>query len=306
MGNASKDATKYILSRDWLFFDTNCFSQLVKMSGDGQGSKVTQLVSGKDILLSSNIIQELRHAPDILGALESTLNSSNLFLLPDMATFWYTEISNYLKREQYDPSFSPELHVTPPGILHLALQRPEFEQACLDAEEKVLNGFFDTVKLDIDSNLDERDLCIHIFYVVNKLCKELFQMEVKTEDCTPGRFPSFYSFYYTYYFRYTKNKARPEINDFMDLVNCIPLPYCEKFYGERKFTQIINDHVKGRKPPTPFQLVKRLHKLGWVDDHGFQVIRGHKARFLQTSQLLPGVQIFNFTEMLQDLNNSAR
>ena len=190
-----------------------------------------------------------------------------------------------------------QVQAVPRGFFDMLLQRREFEQACLQAETDVQNRFLAAIEPDIGSNLDERDLCIFILSVVTKLGKQWFQIDVRPQDCTPANFPSFYTFYYAYHFRYAKNQAKPELNDFLDLANCLPLPYCERFYGERKFTTILKEHVQGRKPPTAYQLAKRLHNAGAIDGPTFQVIKRNKAAFGRTSSLLPNIGIFSFAEM---------
>lgn len=296
---------KGISSIKWWFFDTNCISEIVKIWKRGRVTQVREFVSARQILLTSTIIQELRNAPGILKKVGAALENAKLFLIPDMTRFWYTETLNF--RDPEPPSFVDSLRVRPipPGFFELVPEKAEFEQACVEAEADVRDRFLGTIDLDIGSNLDERDLCIFIFNVVNKLGREWLQVDVRPEDCTAFNFPSFYAFYYTYYFRYAKNQVRPEINDFIDLANCLALPCCERYYGERKFTTILRDHVQGRVPPTAFRLAKRLHKLGEIDRRTLRVISRHKSKFIRTASLLPEVEIFNYTEMCEQIRTGS-
>lgn len=291
--------------KNWWLFDTNCISELVKIWDRNQHESIEKFVSGKDILIVSSVVQELRKAPDILRQLDTVLENANMFLAPDVTRFWYTDVINFHNQDARIPINSLQVQSIPQNFFETLLEKSEFEDACLDAEENVQNRFFDTIELDIGSNLDERDLCIYIFSVVNKLGKEWFQIDIQASDCTPSNFPSFYTYYYTYYFRYAKNQVKPEINDFLDLANCMALPYCERFFGERKFTTILREYVQGRIPPTAFQLAKRLHKKGSITNRQFGVIKKNKALFNHTSPLLPNVEIMNFTEMCESINKSA-
>ncbi len=264
---------------------------------------VERFISGRDILLPSTVIQELRKAPDLLQQLDIVLAHGSLFLAPDITRFWYSDVINFQNRDAQIPINSLQVQPVPNNFFDAILKEENFENACVDAEKDVESRFFESIKLDIGSNLDERDLGIYIFSVVNKLSQEWLQIDIRTEDCTPANFPSFYTYYYAYYFRYIKNKVKPEINDFLDLANCMVLPYCERFYGERKFTTILRDFVQGRTPPSPFLLAKRLNKNGVIDNRTFSVIKRNKALFSHTSQLLPNVEIVNFTEMRNAIIN---
>jgi hypothetical protein len=287
------------------FFDTNCISEMVRLWNEGQDISVREFVADRDVLLTSAVVQELRKAPDILRSLEQALGGANLLLMPDMTRFWYADILGFKNRNHRIAVDALQVQPIPPGFFEMALQRTDFEEACVEAEADVQNRFFGAIELDVGSNLDERDLCIFVFSVVNKYGQEWFQINIQPEDCTPTNFPSFYSFYYAYYFRYAKNQVRPETNDFIDLANCLALPYCERFYGERKFTTLLRDYVQGRVPPTAYQLAKRLHKNGAIGGSAFRVIKRNKAKFSRTSPLLPNTEIFSFAEMRTQIQATA-
>ena len=83
----SQSQSEDFISRRWFYFDTNCISQLAKMCKGEQHPKIRKFVSGKHILITTPILKELRKDSDVLATLETALLGSNLFLVPDMATF---------------------------------------------------------------------------------------------------------------------------------------------------------------------------------------------------------------------------
>lgn len=286
----------------WWFFDTNCISELVKLFRDGPASQVQAFVSGRDILLTSTILQELRKAPDLLSLLEYALESANLFLLSDITRFWWADICNFLNVDRH-PINSLEVYPLIPGFLQQLIESAEFYEVSDRSEEEVSREFFIKIADDIGANLDERDLCVVIWHRVNEYGKEWFNIDIPPADVNPCNFPAFYVFFYTYYFRFVKNRVRPELNDFMDIANCLPTSYCERFYGEAKFTRVLRDYVQGREPPSTFQLIKRSHKKGLADPQAYQDAKRKRETLGSKYRLLESVQIFNFSEMVAQIKN---
>jgi hypothetical protein len=280
----------------WWFFDTNCISELVKMRDQGFGEHVRRFVTHRDILITSSIVQELRHVPDILRNIDVALQDANLFLVADMTRFWYTDIANFLNVDNI-PTNTLETYPAPPDFFRMVVEREDFEDACLKAEADVQSRFFSAIAPDIGSSFDERDLCIHIAVVINEYGKEWFRIDIPPGDISVANFPSFFTFFYTYYFRYMKQKVEPDLNDFIDLTNCLPLPYCHRFYGEKKFTTVLRKSVRGRIPPTAFQLAKRLYRKGAIDTATYERKRQNRAALSHSGPLLPNTEIFNFSEM---------
>lgn len=100
----------------------------------------------------------------------------------------------------------------------------EFERACATSEINLAERLFDIVGPDIGAGIDERDLGVYIWNVVNDLGREWFQIDIPLADCDAANFPAFFVFFYVYYFRYVKNSnVKPDINDFNDLLNCLQL-----------------------------------------------------------------------------------
>lgn len=288
----------------WWFFDTNCVSELVKLYRDGQGSQVRNLVRGRDILLACTILQELRKAPDLLKLLERALEGAKPFLLPDVTRFWWTDICNFLNVDRR-PINSLEVYPLIPGFLQQLIQSKEFDEVSIRSEEEVSREFFLKLADDIGTNLDERDLCVVVWHRINKCGREWFDIDIPPADVNPRNFPAFYVFFYTYYFRFMKNRVKPELNDFMDIANSLPSPYCERFYGEAKFTRILRNYIQGREPPSAFQLIKRTYKKGLIDRQVYEDAKRKKGTLERRYRLLENVQIFNFSEMRSQIEEHS-
>ena len=283
----------------WWYFDTNCLSELVKLSVGGHSSAVHDFVASRDILLTSASMQELRKVPDILRSLPSALETANLYVAPDMTRFWYTDIFNFLNLDRIQMN-SLQVYPLQPDLLEMITRtrNAEFEQACTTSEMDVARSFFAKVGPDIGAGLDERDLGVYIWKVVNDLGHEWFQINIPPADCDAANFPSLYVFFYAYYFRYVKSSnVKPDLNDFIDLANCSATPYCERYYCEATFAHILREYVQRRKPPTAFQLIKKIYRKGLITQEAYQAQQQGKAKLNRTIPLLEHTEIFNFTEM---------
>jgi len=283
----------------WWYFDTNCLSELVKLSKKGYSIKINDFIQGRDILLSSTHMQELRNAPNILRSIPLVLSSANVYLVPDLTKFWYTDILNFLN-VNHKPINSLQVYPLQPQLLDMITynRKKEFEQVCAETEFNIAQQFHTKVEPDIGADLDERKLCAHIVRQIKHYSNGWFQIDIKHEDCHATNFPSFYVFFYTYYFRYIKNRnIKPNKNDFIDMLNCLAAPYCERFYFEAAFTSILRNNVKGRKPPTAFQIIKKLYKKGLIDKKEYEIHHKNKRKLSHTSPLLEHNEIFNFSEM---------
>jgi hypothetical protein len=218
-------------------------SELVKLSIGGHAQAVRDFVKGQDVLLTSATMQELSKAPDILHHLPSALSSATLYLAPDITRFWYTDIWNFLDEDGIQMN-SQQVHRLKPDLLDMITntRKVEFDEACATSDKEVANEFFSRVGPDVGASLDERDLGVHIWKTVNDLGREWFDIHIPSADCHAGNFPSVYVYFYAYYFRYVKRRGvRPDLNDFLDLANCSPTPYCERYYCEAAFATILRD-----------------------------------------------------------------
>lgn len=286
--------------KHWWFFDTNCLSELVKLSSSGYKKKVRNYVAGKDILLTSTSVQELSKAPDILQNILASLETSNLYFAPDITKFWYTDFINFFDDDNnHIPINSLDVYPLQPDLIEMVLEtrKDEFESSINEFEENALDIFFDRVTPDIGASLDERDLCVHVFKVINEYSQSWFNLSIPHADICPLNFPSFYTFFYAYYFRIVKNRdMKLESNDFIDLENCMVAPYCERFYCEATFANVLNN-IKGRKPPTAYRIVKKMYKMGLITSEVFNAQRRNKEKLSSTSKLLMNTEILKFAEM---------
>jgi hypothetical protein len=287
----------------WWYFDTNCLSELVKLFAGGQTTSVHNFVAGRDILLTTTSMQELSKAPNILRAIPVTFETANLYLAPDITKFWYTDIFNFLTADRIQMN-SLEVYPLRPDLLEMITnsRKSEFERACEISEREVVNEYFSRVGPDIGADLDERDLGVYISKVVNDLSREWFNISIPPADCNAINFPAFYVFFYAYYFRYIKsNNVKLDINDIVDLANCSATPYCERYYCEATFAHILNAYVKGRRPPTAFELIKKTYKKGLINKEVYESQRRSKAKLSIPSTLLDRTQIFNLAEMRKQI-----
>ena len=300
----NKDAArkgKNSLFRNWWFFDTNCISELIKLSLSGFNKAVCEFINNKDILISASVIQELRKRPDLLLDLDDTLSCSNLFLVPDNTRFWYTDIFNFLNVLDLKMN-SLQVYPLLDGFARQLIISQEFEEVCKNAEANVNNLFLSKVVPDVGANLDERDLSAIIWQTVNRYGNEWFKINIPPADCNSLNFPSFYVYYYTYYYRYIKNSTvKPELNDFIDLANCLVAPYCEKYFAENKFTNVLRLSVKGRTPPTAYQMIKRAFKKGLIDNKTFQNAKIKKDDLSVSDELLKDTKFYKYSEMVDQI-----
>jgi hypothetical protein len=299
LGKKAAERGKDSFFDQWWYFDTNCLSELVKLYVGGHSSAVHNFVAGRDLLLTSTSMQEIRKVPNILRSLPAALETANLYMAPDITKFWYTDIFNFLN---VDRILMNALEVYPllPDLLEMITntRKAEFERACAISERDVAKRYFAMVGPDIGAGLDERDLGVYIWKVVRDFGREWFDIDIPPEDCNTVNFPAFYVFFYAYYFRYIKNSnVKPDINDLIDLANCLVAPYCERYYCEATFAHILKEYVKGRKPPTAFELIKKIYKKGMINRQVYEARRKRKTKLSSTVALLEHSQIFTFTEM---------
>jgi hypothetical protein len=285
----------------WWFFDTNCLVELLTLSEHGDA--VARFLTGHDVLVTANQLQELRRAPNRLAALRGLLRTTRIYVAPDVIKFWETDFINFLN---VDGVLFNSLGVYPlaPELLDLITGsgRAEFESACSQAEGNIHRRFRDVVSPDIGADIDERDLCMHIWNVANKLCQEWHQLALPIADCHSRNFPAFYTIFYVYYFRYVLDAhVQPELNDFVDLANCMAAPYCERFYCDGRFAHILRECVQGRTPPTAFYIIKKANREGKVSDELFQVQRRQRDRLSGGGPMLRGVVVGSLAQLRLDI-----
>lgn len=288
----------------WWYFDTNCISELVKLYSSGKKDEVFEFISDKDILISSTVLEELRRAPRILALLEKVLKVANPYMVPDITRFWYSDIFNFLN--EVDPIEFNSLEVFPiqTGFLSdlTGKNKKAFNKVCDKSEKSIRKIFQMKVAPDVGANIDERDLCVYIWNVVNKNSKEWFNIEIPIADFRYSNFPSHYIHFYSYFFRYIKQpNITLEFNDFFDLAHCIPSPYCDRVYCEAAFASILRHNIQGRFPPTALQLTKKVYKNGLISQARYDEIRKKRSLFDRSSSMLTNTTVRNFAEMREDI-----
>lgn len=285
----------------WWYFDTNCASEIVKLYlGDFQ-NEVEKFIFGKDILLTTTSFVELRRAPSILDNILKAFNKANVYLAPDISKFWYSDFINFLNDDKNPIEFnSLNIQLVQPALIEqvLSSKKSEIDKASKQFYLDIDENYSKIVQPDIGQNYDERDLCIHIKNKIREYGKKWFNLEIPTSDSNSVNFPSFYVFYYAYYYRYSKNRdIKVDLNDVVDLENCMALPYCERYFCEASFSVLLSKNVKGLIPPTAYNISKRLYKKGYLDKKIFDVHKKKRKLLSQTGPLLVNTEISSFREM---------
>jgi len=294
------DAGKRSSFKNWWYFDTNCLSELVKEYRRSGTQAIANLISGKDILLSNTVLVEMRKRPDLLDKLEQALQPAKPFLVPDIWRFWDADIANFLNVDQIALNVL-DVFPVPAGFLASLSQNRRFSQVSNTMELELDRGFLSGLAPDVGSRMDERDLCMVIWSKIANHAKQYAKVEIPWVDVTPAAFPSFYVYFYTYYFKFMRsNCVAPELNDALDLTNSLPLPYCERYYGERAFTNVLKS-VQAHEPPSSWALCTRAYKEHRIDYQTYKALKDKREQVSQTSPMLEGVHIFNFSELQSHL-----
>lgn len=150
---AGKDAAY----KGWTFFDTNCLSELVKLARKGYSSQVRDFVEGRDVLIASTVVQEMRHVPELLAAVPEVLESAYLYLLPDTTKFWQCDIWNFINTER-DPRNVLETYLLPADFFYGVAHHLEFIEVSQRSESQVAQEYADKIAPDLGAQLDEREL----------------------------------------------------------------------------------------------------------------------------------------------------
>lgn len=297
---ARADAGKGSSFKHWWYFDTNCLSELVKEYRRTGTEAIANLISGKEILLSNTVLVEMRKRPDLLDTLEQALEPAIPLLAPDIWTFWDADIASFRNVDQI-ASNVPDVFPLPAGFLAQLSQNKRFSQVSSTMELELHKGFLSGLAPDVGSKMDERDLCMVIWSKIANHAKQYAKVEIPWVDVTPAAFPSFYVYFYTYYFKFMRSDCvAPELNDALDLTNSLPLPYCERYYGERGFTNVLKS-VQGHQPPSRWALCTRAYKEHRIDYQTYKAVKDNREQVSQTSPMLEGVDIFNFSELQSHL-----
>ncbi len=299
MWNLAETGFNKFNSKKWWFFDTNCLSYIIKNYDDDDfRARLFSFLRKKPILILSNQVQEISRNSTLTDHFENVVKSLNTHFLPDLSRLWWAELCHFWncieKNQFYTFCYVPGLKEQ--------MQRDDFRMACDKFDEEIQENYVEKVSREIGKNIDERDLNIILIQtIISRYSQKWFGKTVPI-DIHPSSFKSFFVFGYTYYYRYIKNsEVRIEPNDAIDLLNTIVSPYCEHYYAERKFTNIMRQY-QGKFTPSAFALAKRIYKKGYIDEEKLLILRRHKERFNYRYRLLSGTQIYDFGEFIDCIN----
>lgn len=287
----------------WWFFDTNCLSLLIKACRAGGKDKeaVHRLLDGKYVVIPSTILGEIRKWPELLNDLVSPFLTSSAFVLPDSTKFLYSDIANFLNVEKTEFDALNAYPLTQ-EYLEIITDDARFNQSFLNSEKQVEQGFFEKVEQDVGANLDERKLLYVIWLRVNELGKQWFNIDIPPADLKSQNFPAWFVYHYAQYYRYVKNgNVTPEANDFNDFIHCSVAPYCERYYCEKTFSNVLNHSVKGHTPSSLESMNKLLLKDGQISKELYE--RANKAfKILAPHEpLLVNTNVYKYSELKSQL-----
>lgn len=182
------------------------------------------------------------------------------------------------------------------------MQRDDFRQACDKFDEEIQEYFVEKISKGIGKNINERDLNIVLIHtIINQYSQKWFGKSIPI-DIHPSSFKSFFIFAYTYYYRYLKNNdVRIETNDAIDFLNTFVSPYCERYYAEKKFTNIMRQY-QGKFTPSAYELAKRIFKQGYLEEEKMRILRSKKERINHRYKLLSGVQIYDYSDFIHHID----
>jgi hypothetical protein len=303
--------------KDWWFFDTNCLSELIKQHLNGNQDNVENLIRDKFLLISSSNLLEISKRPDLANNLFEVVECSNVYVIPNTTIYWQIEISSFLKKANMsnilrsaDHRFNnrevPILYKLESGFSEALLNDNRFLEIVRDSDnvrlqwQKGVRG--DIGQAITNSFFNEIILWSHISRKMNEYSREWFKATVPVDECTLNNFPSFFTYWYTYYYRYMKNHVTPEKNDFEDIQSANLLPYCTKYFGERKFTNIFKS-IKNMEPPSIYKIHKEMKNSGVKTRKAFKNIKSEKVKrqYKQRYKLFPNTEVFNFRELVEIL-----
>lgn len=291
--------------RDWTFFETNCLSELVKLTRNGSGDAVKSFLRGRDVLLPGTVLSEIFRVPEIAREVGRILSPARVFLVPDISKFWECDLWNFISVDGHHRNVL-ETTLIPEDLLSgLSTHRPFVEavrksRAILEAE------YQQRVQPDVGAELDERQLLAHIWFRINTMAMEWLKLEIPVADARPDRFPAFFTFYYAYYFRYVKSRTvKIQVNDFNDLANTVAAPYCRDFFTEKTIAGILRNDVQARVPPRPIDAARRLKRRGVVSTESFNRAMTTEAQTSANEPLLEATRIWSINDLRQQVASAA-
>jgi len=258
-------------------------------------------MKGRDVLIASSVVQEMRHAPDLIPEIPSALRGANLYLLSHTTKFWECDAWHFMNVDKH-PRNVLEAYPLPDAFFEQVASHPGFIRACEDSEARVRREYEARVQPDLSADLDERKLLPVIWSRASRLVKEMFRIDLPVADCRSDNFPSFFVYEYAYYFWYVKSgTGKIELNDFHDIGHAIASPYCRDFFTERRLAAVLRNDVQGRQPPPQFSASKLLHREGVVDAGGLTKAKESEAMRRPMPPMLPCTRIWSLAEMRQTI-----
>jgi hypothetical protein len=289
--------------RGWTFFETNCFSELLKQTRDGRGDAVRQFLRGRDVLLPGTVLGEIIAAPDLARRTLELLSSANFFLVADVSKFWECDLWNFITMGRHARDVL-ETRLLSENFLSGLFAHDPFVDVVKQSRVRVAAEYHKRVEPDIAAKLDERDLGSVIWSRIDSMAVDWLKLEIPPADVRPERFPAFFTFYYSYFFRYIKSQTRAQVNDFNDLLNTVAAPYCCDYFGERTVAGILKNDVQGRIPPRPIEVARRLNKTGFLPSETLTRAEATPDQTSSNGSLLPDTRIWTINDLRQQLSRS--
>jgi hypothetical protein len=282
----------------WTFFDTNCLSDLAKLTDKGEVERLHNYVRGHHIAITSTNLQELRHVPPIAQRIPEAFQTATLYLIPHPTKFWDCDVWNFINTQGVRRNVM-EAYPLPTGFFEALNSSPDLIASFQRAESRAENEFFAQIERDRNERVHDRKLLAMIWGKASDLARDRYGFELPVADCRPENFPSIFTYYYTYYFRYiVQAHVKPNKNDFNDLAHTCAAPYCRLFCAERKLAQLLRNQVKDRVSPTPYQTAKRMFAEGLVDDEVHERARRSDDMRRPVTPLLSHTTILTQSELM--------
>ncbi len=291
--------------RGWTFFETNCLSELVKLTRTGSARAVQAFLRDRDILLTGPVLSEISAVPDIARDAETMLSTAHVFLVPDVTKFLDCDFWNFIS-EGRSPRNVLEAVALPADLLSGMLTHGRFLETVKTSRASLEIEYAPRVKPDVGAGLNERQLLALIWSRINSMAQETYKIELPTADARPDRFPAFFTFHYAYYFRYVKSHGvKVQTNDFNDLSNTLAAPYCRDFFTEKTLAGILRNDLQGRVPPRPIEVASGLRKRGLVSTETFKEARATEAQTAANEPLLANCRIWTINDLREQVVAAA-
>jgi hypothetical protein len=82
-------------------------------------------------------------------------------------------------------------------------------------------------------------------------------------------------------------------------------PYCERYYCDSAFANILKNNVQGRKPPTAYQLVKKLYAKGLITQSVYREKKQKRSLYDQTYPMLDNTLVYRHPELVKQVTSTV-